>query len=137
MPTVHRGLTRVEAAGVVVPLAIAGAIVGAQRWHGSTILAVSPSHGVDEGDLLAIPFLILALAVGRRRLAARVPGGSSLTASGLALGVLLVLAAVIPGEGGPLVPAGGSTLDGAISQTFGRHAVAPGHWTNVAFVYDG
>jgi hypothetical protein len=51
--------------------------------------------------------------------------------------VLLLLAGLIPGEGGPLVPAGGSTLDGTIRQTFGKDPVAPDRWTNVAFVYDG
>ena len=137
MPTVHRGRTRVEAAGVVVSFAVAAAIVLVQHWHGSIILAISTSHGVDAGDLLAIPFLVGAVAVGRRRLPRSAPGGISLTASGLALGVLLLLAGVIPGAGGPLVPAGGSTLDGAISQTFGKAAAPPDHWTNVAFVYDG
>jgi hypothetical protein len=137
MSTVHRGRTRVERAGVVVPLAVAGTIVAVQLWHGPIILAVSPTHGVDAGDLLAIPFVLLAVAVGRRRLARSATGGISLTASGIALGVLLLLAGVIPGEGGPLVPAGGSTLDGTIRQTFGKDAVAPGRWTNVAFVIDG
>src|SRR5215217_6756810 len=137
MSTVHRGRTRVERAGVVVPLAVAGTIVAVQLWHGPIILALSPTHGVDAGDLLAIPFVLLAVAVGRRRLARSATGGISLTASGIALGVLLLLAGVIPGEGGPLVPAGGSTLDGTIRQTFGTDAVAPGRWTNVAFVFDG
>jgi len=137
MSTVHRGRTRVEAAGIAVPLAVAGAILWVQLWHDPIILSVSPTHGVDAGDLLAIPFLVLAVAVGRRRLAPSATGGISLTASGLSLGVLLLLAGLIPGEGGPLVPAGGSTLDGTVRQTFGKDALTPDRWTNVAYVYDG
>src|SRR5215218_9010124 len=99
MSTVHRGRTRVEAAGVVVSLAVAGAMLWVQLWHDSIILAVSPTHGVDAGDLLAIPFLVLAVAVGRRRCALGPTDGISSTAPGLALGVLLLFAGVIPGEG--------------------------------------
>jgi hypothetical protein len=137
MPTVHRGRTRVDAAGAVVPLAVAAAIVLLQQWHGAIILAISPSHGVDAGDLLAIPFLVVAVAVARRGLPQSAAGGISLTASALALGGLLLLAGVIPGEGGPLVPAGGSTLNGTIRQTFAKNAVAPDRWTSLAYVYDG
>ena len=122
---------------LAVPLGVGVAIIWAQTWHGPIILALTPSHGVDAGDLLAIPFLVLAVAVGRRGLARSARDGIALTACGLALGVLLLLAGVIPGEGGPLVPAGGSTLDGTIWQTFAKHAVSPDRWTNVAFVYDG
>jgi hypothetical protein len=122
---------------LAVPLGVGVAIIWAQTWHGPTILAFTPSHGVDAGDLLAIPFLVLSVAVARRGLARSATGGIALTACGLALGVLLLLAGVIPGQGGPLVPAGGSTLDGTIRQTFAKAAVSPDRWTNVAFVYDG
>jgi hypothetical protein len=118
MPTMQRGRTRFASAGVIVPLAVAGVLIWVQPWHGPIILAISPTHGVDAGDLVAIPFLVLGVAVGRRRLPQSAAGGFWLTAPGLALGALLLSAAVIPGEGGPLVPAAGSTLNGTIRQTF-------------------
>jgi hypothetical protein len=122
---------------VAVLLGAGVAIIWAQAWHGPIILALSPSHGVDTGDLLAIPFLVLAVAMARRRPRRGAARAFTLPASGLAVGGLLLLSGVIPGAGGALVPAGGLTLDGTIRQTFGKDAVLPGRWANVALAYDG
>ena len=51
--------------------------------------------------------------------------------------MLLLLAGTVASQGGPLVPAGGATLDGAIAQTMADDAVEVGRWTGIALTYDG
>jgi Concanavalin A-like lectin/glucanases superfamily len=139
MPTAHLGRSLARAARIALPLAAVGAIVWAQVWHGATVLTLSAAHGIDAGDLLAVPVLLLALAFARRRPRAEreLVRNWPLPASAVSLGVLLLLTGLLPGEGGPLVPAGGGTLDGAVAQTIGKHAVEVGRWTSVALTYDG
>jgi hypothetical protein len=127
----------------VVLIAAAGAIVARGPWHGPVVLALSAGHGLNTGDLLAVPFVVLAIAWWRGRQPAaeqRAPSRRSswLAAPALALGVLLLLAgAVAKAGGGPLVPAGGGTLDGRVEQTAGSSAVPVGRWSDVAVTYDG
>ena len=138
MPGVGRLRRLAVTAGLVLPIAVAGAIVSAQKWHGPTVLALSAAHGVDTGDLLAFPFALLAVAVARRRSGRTAAPGRALPASAVVLGALLALAAVVASAGGgSLVPAGGATLDGTIKQTVGAGAERVGRWTNVALTYDG
>ena len=127
----------------MVLIAAAGAIVARGPWHGPVVLALSAGHGLNTGDLLAVPFVVLAIAWWRsRQPAAEQPAlsrrSSCPAAAALALGVLLLLAgAVAKGGGGPLVPTGGGTLDGRVEQTAGRSAVPVGRWSDVAVTYDG
>ena len=137
MPTERQGRRLRRAAGVVVPLAIGCAVVWVQAWHGPTVLTLSAAHGIDTGDLVAVPFLLLAIAVARRRPARARSPDWALPASAVALGVLLLLTGMLASQGGPLVPAGGATLDGAIAQTMAKDAVDVGRWTNIALSYDG
>jgi hypothetical protein len=127
-----------RAIAIVLALGIAGTIVLTQEWHGPIVLSLSATHGVDTGDLISIPFVLLAIAIARGRSgSARRAGTWALPASAVVLGAVLLLAGVLANEGGPLMPAGGATLDGTIRQTIARNAVPPGRWTNVALTYDG
>ena len=103
------------------------------RWRGPTILTLWGSHGVDIGDLPAVPLLALALAVAVRGLPVR--GGP---VPALALGALLFLAG-IAGEdvGGPLVPAGGGTFDHLTQRTSAQHSEPVNDWSHIALTYDG
>ena len=97
-------------------LGVAAGVVAVEAWHGAVLLALSASHGVDAGDLPAVPFVVLAIAMARRRLDAR---ARTLAADApptppLALGVVLLLAGVPASEGGPLMPAGGGVLGGTV-----------------------
>ena len=116
MPSEHPGSTLRRAAGVVVPLTIGCAVVWVQAWHGPTVLTLSAAHGIDTGDLVAVPFLLLAIAVARRRPARGRSPDWALPVSAVTLGVLLLLAGMLASQGGPLVPSGGGTFDGAIAR---------------------
>src|SRR4051794_15740065 len=134
MPTEHvtRSLPRI--AVIVLALAAVGAIVWVQAWHGPTVVTLSAAHGVDTGDLIALPFLLLALAFARGRpsTARSRPRDWPLPAAAITLGVLLLFTGLLAGQGGSLVPAGGATLDGRIAQTFATRAVEAGRWNSVA-----
>jgi hypothetical protein len=113
-------------------------VVVLELWHGPTVLAVSGGHGVDTGDLLAVPLVVLAIAAARRRFALlHVPRGWAGPVSALLLGALLMLVGVVAKSGGPLLPAGGATLDGTVSKTFGTRSVPVNRWSYVAVTYDG
>ena len=122
---------------ILLLLATAAGIVVAELRHDPTVLALSAAHGVDAGDLLAVPFILLALAAVRRLSPPAVARPWTLPAAAGALGVLLVLAGVLAHDGGALVPAGGGTLDGTIAQTFAGDPVRVEQWSNVALTYDG
>jgi hypothetical protein len=59
--------TRRLAATVGAALAFGTAlfVVSLEPWHGPTLLALSPSHGVDTGDLVVAPLIALALVLVR------------------------------------------------------------------------
>ena len=122
---------------VVLVLGAACGVVALEAWHGPIVLALSGGHGIDTGDLLAFPLVVLALAVARRRSEQRMPGGWAGPTSMVVLGALLLLAGVVEKTGGPLVPAGGGTFDGTIHQAFAEAPVPVGRWSNVALAYDG
>jgi Concanavalin A-like lectin/glucanases superfamily len=137
--------TRTLGAGVVVALLLgaAFAVVLWGPWQGPIILALSAAHGVHLGDLLALPFLALAFALGRSRAqerprGARWPGPWALPASAVVLGALLLPAAVEGTTHEPLLPAGGGTFDGGTPEhTDGRRADPVQHWSHLAVSYDG
>ena len=132
----------VAAISVVILLGSAVAIVASETWHGPTVMSISAGHGIDTGDLLAFPLVVLAIAVWRRgvpdvELEARPPSRAA-AASAVVLGALLLLTGVAAKEGGgPLVPAGGGTFDGTIVHASDRTAVPVGRWSDVAVTYDG
>ncbi len=122
---------------ILLLLAPAAGIVVAEIRHDPTVLALSATHGIDPGDLLAVPFVLLAIAAARRLSAPAVARRWTTPASAVMLGGLLVLAGVLAHDGGALVPAGGGTLDGTIAQTFASDPVRVDRWSNVALTYDG
>jgi Concanavalin A-like lectin/glucanases superfamily len=122
---------------IMLLLGAAVGIVALEAWHGSVLLSLSGEHGIDTGDVLAVPLAVLAIAVARRQFPQRVPGGWAATASAIVLGGLLVLAGVVSKEGGPLMPAGGGTFDGTIRQTIGTSPLPVDRWSDVALTYDG
>jgi hypothetical protein len=130
----------------VVLLCAAAGIVASEVWHGPIVLSLSPSHGIDEGDLVALPLVVLAIAIARGTTRRRVPeagrrnspGSRSLPAAAIVVGALLLFAGVlVKAGGGPLVPSGGGTFDGTIRQASGATAVPVHHWSHVALTYDG
>ena len=123
---------------IVLLVGAAAGIVAAEAWHGPTVLFLSVDHGVDSGDLLALPLVALAVAVARARAVRREPGSRAAPASAIAVGIVLLLVGVVQtAGGGPLVPSGGGTLDGTIRQTSGTSAVPVDGWSHVAVTYDG
>jgi hypothetical protein len=94
-------------------------IVALELSHGPTMLALSGSHGLDTGTCSRSRSRLSRQPAARRRLAPgagrRVAGPGP--ASAVLWGALLMRAGVVAKSRGPLVPAGGATLDGTISKT--------------------
>jgi len=110
-------------------------------WHGPTVLALSEQHGVDTGDLPALVLIAVGIAGWHAR-ARHDPAGRGaarfvIAVSAIVLGTLLLTGIFNPRIGGPLVPAGGGTFNGATEQVGGRRAEPPGRWTHLAVTYDG
>jgi hypothetical protein len=131
--------------GVVLLLGAAYAVVRWGPWDGPIILTLSTAHGIHIGDLLALPLLALAVAIGqsgargRPRWARSSAGRWALPASGVLLGALLLLAPVqdtIRDE--PLLPAGGGTFGGAAPMhADGPRAGPVNRWSHLAVTFDG
>ncbi len=132
-------------------VALVGAAVGAvvwEPWHGPIVVSLSPSHGIVTGDLVAVPLVLLAIVVGRRRSPPRRPAQGSThraspgrwvgPASAIVLGVLLLVVGIVDLTGrSPLVPAGGGTFDGTVRSVAGRSPSPVEAWSYVALTYDG
>ena len=131
--------------GVVVLLGAAYAVFRWGPWDGPIILTLSTGHGIHMGDLLALPLLALAVAIGqsgargRPRRARSSAGRWALPASGVLLGALLLLAPVhdtIRDES--LLPAGGGTFGGAAPvHADGPRAGPVNRWSHLAVTFDG
>ena len=122
----------------MLALGAALGIVALEAWHGPVVLSVSADHGIDTGDLLAIPLVVVALAVSRSQVAGRAPGSWSAPTSAILLGALMMLGGVVAKlGGGPLVPSGGGTFDGIIRQASAIHPVPVDRWSDAAVTYDG
>jgi hypothetical protein len=66
----------VRVVAAVLLLVAAAALVAYQPWHGATLLSITAEHGVDAGDLLALPALALAAwLVDAPRMARRLVAG--------------------------------------------------------------
>jgi hypothetical protein len=66
----HRSAAR-SGVEVVILVGSACAIFLWEPWHGPVLLSLSTHHGIDAGDLPALPLLALAIIVIRRRYAHR------------------------------------------------------------------
>jgi Concanavalin A-like lectin/glucanases superfamily len=136
------------ATGIVATVGAAVGVVGGEPWHGPVLLSLSTGHGIDAGNLAALPLVALALCIGRRGSLGLRSIGPPIRralsrrwvgpAAAVVLGVLLLPAALVDlVDRGPLVPAGGGTLDGAVRFVAGRSANPIGTWSYVALTYDG
>jgi hypothetical protein len=131
--------------GVGLLLGAAYTVVQWEPWHGPTILSLSRSHGVHIGDLVALPLLALAVAIGHswaqeRPRRVRWPAGRwALPASAVLLGVLLLLVPVHEASRREaLFPAGGGTFDGRSPQhADGPRADPVNRWSHLGVTYDG
>ena len=98
---------------VALLIAAAVAVVARGPWHGPILLTLAAGHGVNTGDLLAVPFVVLAMACWPRRVdgaeRARTTWNWVGPASAVVLGVLLLLAGVVTKAGGwpPVLSSGG------------------------------
>ena len=138
------GTGRLNAAiGIALLLGAACVVFLWEPWHGPIVLSLSPGHGVDAGDLPALPLVALALAIGsvlvptvyaaRRRMAGRWAG----PVSAVVLGALLLVGGVELFGAGRLVPAGGGTFAGSTQHADGRRGDPVARWSHVAVTYDG
>ena len=113
-------------------------------WHGPIILSLSGSHGIDAGDLAALP--LFAVAVGylqandgsRVGVAGRSLGRPCVRGTGRRLLVLGGVGARYVSSGSEaLLPAGGGTFDGSNVHADARRAVPLNRWSHLALTYDG
>ena len=134
------------AAGLVISLllAAAGAVFLWEPWHGPVVLRLSERHGLDAGDLPALPLIALAVVIGHARtrsLFARERwwmGRGAYAASAVLFGTLLLSVGVdAVTSDAPLVPAGGGTFAGSTKHADGRRADSVGRWSHLAVTYDG
>jgi Concanavalin A-like lectin/glucanases superfamily len=133
----------------VLLLGGACAVLLSIRWRGPIILSLSGRHGIDAGDLAALPLFALALAVAVGYLqandglhGARWPAGRWIVpAAAVLVGALLVLGGVraryISSRAEPLLPAGGGTFDGSTVRADARRTVPVNRWSHLALTYDG
>jgi hypothetical protein len=132
----------------VLLVAVAIGYVVWEPLHGPVILSISSSHGVDTGDLVVVPVVLLAAGFARvwarswvqaRHTQPNQGAGQRMGAiSTLMLGVtLMVASAMHVGHDDPLVPAGGATIDGDVAAIGGQMAIPVRTWSHVAVTYDG
>jgi hypothetical protein len=128
---------------IALLLTVACAVVLWASWHGPVVLGLSDGHGIDAGDLPALPLTALAVAISYTRardalVASRWSmGRRAQAASAVVLGGLLLLVGVDLRSDPPLVPAGGGTFDGSTQHADGRQADSVDRWSHVALTYDG
>ena len=63
-------MSRARSAGAAIVVALLLAACGVvlwQPWHGPVVLTLSRTHGIDAGDLPALPLVALAVAIAMRR----------------------------------------------------------------------
>ena len=146
-PTTRPG-PLLAAIGIAVALSAGLGLALWEPWHGPVILSLSTGHGVNAGDLLAVPLVWVAIRIYRNRPlrsdSVGRPIGRSLSrhwvgaTSAVVLGVVLLTAAIVDlSDRGPMVPVGGGTFDGAVQFVPGRSPNPVGAWSYVALTYDG
>jgi hypothetical protein len=136
------------ATGIVATVGAAVGVVVGEPWHGPVLLSLSTGHGIDAGNLAAIPFVALAICIGRRGSLGSGSVGPRIRralsrrwvgpAAAVVLGVVLLPAAIVDlPHRGSMVSSGGGTLGGAVQFVAGRSANPIGAWSYVALTYDG
>jgi hypothetical protein len=128
-------------------LIVAVTIVVWEPWHGPIVVSLSSSHGIDAGDAIVLPLVVLSVLVWKaaarplpsRRLSVRIglwrwsgPGAAMLLG-----GLLIVVGTVNAGYAGPLLPAGGGTFGRTVHYAASDESVAVDAWTYLAVTYDG
>ena len=114
-----------------------------EPWHGANVLSLSPTHGVDVGDLPALLLVVVAVVIGHaatRRTRSGAQSGASRwagPASAVVLGLLLVLALVDTTTKPTLLPAGGGTFGGVTLHADAGEPDRVGDWSHLAVTYDG
>jgi hypothetical protein len=128
-------------------LIAAAAIVVWEPWHGPVVVTLSSTHGIDAGDGIVIPLVVLSAIVWKA--AARPTAGHTWSLSSsfwrwsgpvaaIVLGVLLILAATVnAGYAGALLPAGGGTFGSRVHFAAADESLPVDRWTYVALTYDG
>jgi hypothetical protein len=112
-------------------------------WRGPIVLTITPSHGIDAGDLPGLALLALALAAARglaRGSEAESTGPVRRwagPASAIALGGLLLAALLPDPTPPPLLPAGGGTFGGVTGHADGQQTDLLRRWSHLAVTYDG
>ena len=129
--------------GAVLLVAAACWIFLLDPWHGPIVLSLSPSHGIDAGDLPGLALLALGLAAARglaRGSEVRSTGPVrrwAVPASAIVLGGLLLAALLLGPTRPPLLPAGGGTFGGVIGHADGQQTDPLRRWSHLAVTYDG
>ena len=113
------------------------------RGTGRIVLSLSPTHGVDVGDLPALLLLVVAVVIGHAATRHTRSGAQSRAsrwagpASAVVLGLLLLLALVDTTTRPTLLPAGGGTFGGVTLHADAGEPDRVGDWSHLAVTYDG
>ena len=101
------------AIGGMLTIGLAAFLVVREPWHGQTLLASTPTHGVDSGDLVVLALLALALVFLRIGTDSSVFGSARTSMGPWSVALLgsLLLCAGLRGltPEGALLPTGGAT----------------------------
>ena len=130
---------------IAVALLIGGAcgVFLWEPWHGAIILSFSSTHGLDAGDLPALPLVALAVVIGhagarKARSTGRSPARDLAgPASAVVLGLLLLVALVDTTKTTTLLPTGGGTFGGVTQHADGPQPDPVDRWSHLAVTYDG
>jgi len=125
----------------------AAAIVVWEPWHGPIVVSLSSTHGIDAGDVIALPLVVVSVllwkAAGRPAQCHKSSVRTNFwrwTGPGAAVllgGLLIAVATVKADNAGPLLPAGGGTFGRTVDSAGSDESVAVGRWTYLALTYDG
>jgi Concanavalin A-like lectin/glucanases superfamily len=128
------------AAGTLVLLGGALALLLAAPWHGPIVLALSPTHGIDAGDLPGLALLAVALAAAHRLTRGSAASGMrrwAAAASAVVLGGLLLAGLASEPDPTPLSPTGGGTFDAVTERADVARAEPARQWSHLALTYEG
>jgi Concanavalin A-like lectin/glucanases superfamily len=124
-------------------LAAACAVFVWEPLHGPIVLSLAQGHGIDAGDLPALPLIAVAAALGqtRARHALAWPkaaiGRRTRAVCAIVLGAVLLAGVINTPDDATLMPAGGGTFGGRTLHADGRQAEPVNRWSHVAVTYDG
>ncbi len=131
----------------VALMGVAVATIVWEPWHGPIVITLSSSHGIDAGNVFAVPLVVASVLVSKaaggpaRGPASFVRVGSwrwSGPCAAMVLGGLLVVVGTVSARtSGPLLPAGGGTFGRRVTSAPSDEPVAVDTWAYVAATYDG